>query len=323
MDNAPSFHIMDPFPRMADRSPPSLEPRFPIRVVAERTGLSPDVLRAWERRHGVVVPGRSEAGQRLYSESDIMRLALLARAVEGGHSIGVAATLSIDDLRSMLSPSRERSPGGPLAARAYVERAFAAVRELAPERLQGELRTGLLALGTSEFLDQLVAPLLHRIGDAWHAGDLGIAHEHAASAVVRSTLGWIIDTLGVGGDAPRLVVACLSREQHELGAMLAAAAAAQAGWLVTYLGADLPAGQLIAAARHHQVDVVAVSLVRSAESGAALDDLTAIRDAMPSHVGVFAGGAGVASLRTIPDGVTIVHDLSQLRLLLNTHPRAT
>jgi len=76
-------------------------PRHPIRVVAERTGVSPTLLRAWERRYHVVDPGRSEGGQRLYSDADVERVFMLKRASEAGRTIGSIAELSNDELRRL------------------------------------------------------------------------------------------------------------------------------------------------------------------------------------------------------------------------------
>src|SRR5512140_1340838 len=69
------------------------ESRHPVRVVTRRTGLSVDVLRAWERRHHVVTPQRTPSGHRLYSDRDIERLVLLYRATLAGRHIGQLAPL--------------------------------------------------------------------------------------------------------------------------------------------------------------------------------------------------------------------------------------
>ena len=76
----------------------SSSPRYPVRLVALRTGLSAHVLRAWERRYAVVSPTRTEGGQRLYSDLDIERLLHLRRLTERGHAIGRIASLPLAEL---------------------------------------------------------------------------------------------------------------------------------------------------------------------------------------------------------------------------------
>ena len=84
---------------LPDNSAASLHP---MRLVCLRTGLSPDLLRAWEKRYGAVTPVRSPGGQRLYSDADVARLTLLARAVESGRAIGQIAHLPLDDLQGLV-----------------------------------------------------------------------------------------------------------------------------------------------------------------------------------------------------------------------------
>ncbi len=120
----------------------SVEPRHPIRVVSERTGLSPDVLRAWERRYGVVAPERSDGGQRLYSDADIDRVALLVKATRAGRALGQTAALPVEELRQLVAEDAELGASRPTPAGDYQDRAFGAVAHLAPERLQAELRYG-------------------------------------------------------------------------------------------------------------------------------------------------------------------------------------
>src|SRR5215208_6750074 len=76
-------------------------PRHPIGVVARRTGLKPDLIRAWERRYGAVEPGRSDTRRRFYSDADIERLQLLRRVVRTGHGIGQVAGLSNQELLAL------------------------------------------------------------------------------------------------------------------------------------------------------------------------------------------------------------------------------
>src|SRR6476661_3084343 len=93
------------------RPPDPAAARHPIAVVAERTGLSQDVLRVWERRYGVVTPKRGPGGQRLYSDADVERLALLHAATRAGRGIGQVAGLTTHAIAALVdedSAARER-----------------------------------------------------------------------------------------------------------------------------------------------------------------------------------------------------------------------
>ncbi|HMA44962.1 MAG TPA: cobalamin-dependent protein [Gemmatimonadales bacterium] len=302
------------------RSKPTDVARHPIGVVRARTGLSVEVLRAWERRYAVVRPLRSEDGKRLYSDADVERLGLLHRAARAGRSVAALASLSTGELQRMVDEDAERASTRPTLPGSYREQAMGAVRELAPERLESLLRRALLSLGAVTFLEEVVAPLLVEIGDAWHEGRITVAHEHAASATLLQFLGWLTRSLEVPGDAPRVVLATPRGEHHAFGAMMAAAAAAHDGWHVTWLGSDLPAAQIATGAEQGGARVVALS---AASDAAGLErELGALRALLPRHVPVLVGGAGAATLADVP-GVTRVRDLAHWRALLDPHMTST
>ena len=134
-------------------------------------------------------------------------------------------------------------------ARATVDTALLATRRLDALELQALLERAAVTLGVPVFMDEVVAPLLDRLGHGWGERSVSVAQEHMASAVVRRVLGWLLRVYEVKTDAPRLVVATPPDHAHEIGALMAAVSAAAEGWSVTYLGPDLPVADLVSAAR--------------------------------------------------------------------------
>jgi DNA-binding transcriptional MerR regulator len=86
-------------------------PALRIGEVARRTGVNVATLRAWERRHGLLVPERTPGGQRLYREADVERVLRVARLVQEGWSVGAAAT------HARLRPRSSEAPTLPAAPR--------------------------------------------------------------------------------------------------------------------------------------------------------------------------------------------------------------
>jgi len=184
-------------------------PRYPIRVAARMTRLSPHVLRAWERRYDVVRPGRDPAGGRLYSEADISRLRQLRLATEAGHAIGQAAALSRGELASLVGDAEAvpRVEGGrPRAgADAFVASALQAVEAMDAPRLYATLMGAVVALPSQGFTDGVVLPLLRQVGDLWVRGRISPAHEHVLSTQVGRVLAWVAESLPVPAGAPDAV----------------------------------------------------------------------------------------------------------------------
>ena len=292
-------------------------PRHPVRVVAQRTGLSSHVLRAWERRYGVVTPTRTEGGQRLYSDSDIARLLLLRTLTAAGGAISQLAQLPSGELSRMVReeplPAAEATPDG--SAEPWRAGALAAIAALDSSALRRELGRGALALGVPQFLDQVVSPVLREVGVRWHDGRLGIAHEHLATAAVREVLGWIRESSETAGAAPTLVVATPTNQMHEGGALLVAATAAAEGWRVTYLGVNLPGLEIAAAAVRTGARAVALSLIHPDNDPTLGSHLEALRRSLPAGVTLLVGGSAAAAYRVEVEAAQgqVATDLTELR----------
>lgn len=302
------------------------EQRHPIQVVVRRTGLSADVLRAWERRYGAVVPGRSPTGRRVYSDDDIERLRLLHRATHSGRSIGQIAQLSTaeltdlvrdDELQEVEAPSVEVAPEVESDEAEYLEAALRAVEDLDTPRLEAILERATVALSAAGLLDGVLVPMLTTIGDRWLRGELTIAHEHAASAVARQVLGDLLRTAEHGSDAPTAVFGALAGDRHEFGALMAAATAAAMGWHVVYLGADVPAESLAVAAVRHRPRVVGLSMV-GGSSPASQTEVATLRKALSPDVTLVVGGRGAVALAAelANAGAVVVESLAGFRAFL-------
>jgi MerR family transcriptional regulator, light-induced transcriptional regulator len=314
------------------------EPHHAIKVVAQRTGLSPHVIRIWEKRYRAVEPERTGTNRRLYSEEQIERLTLLRDVTQAGHSIGHVAKLPTLQLRHLARESlgfngkTRPEPGAPPAATALLEECIAAVKALDSRSLQQSLERGAPQLGGQGLLQRVIAPLAQTIGDLWRDGTITAAHEHFASAVIRIFLGHATSPLIGSENAPVIVVATPSGQLHELGALLVGAAAANLGWHVTYLGASLPAAEIAGAARQNRARAVALSLVYPEDDPRLEGELARLRELLPPEVALLAGGRAMPSYRKALQklGALQVQDLPQLCSILDdlrkpasTRPRSS
>jgi methanogenic corrinoid protein MtbC1 len=305
------------------------EPRHPIQVVTRRTGLSADVLRAWERRYNAVVPERTESKRRLYSDRDIERLRLLKRATDGGRSIGQLATWSDRDLRALVVEDRSAevaalrpTPDGHdgSGAEEFRQAALAAIEALDAKRVQQTLEAASLRFSPSVLTETVLVPVMRTVGARWVEGTLGIPHEHMASAIVRNLLSSIVLSRNLPGSGPTIVVGTPARQQHELGSLVVAATAASAGWDVTYLGADLPHEAIASAAAATEARAVALSITHPADDARLPEELRALRTALPARTVLLVGGlASAAYAKSLADsGALLLQDTASLRAILGS-----
>jgi DNA-binding transcriptional MerR regulator len=280
-----------------------VEPTYPLRAAARLTGLSPELVRAWERRYGAVQPTRTPGGTRRYSAADLERLRLLKAAVDAGHRIGQIARLDAAELE-------RRVAAVPAAGAGRIEEILGAFQRLEASEAQRLLSLQLAALGPVPFARDLACPLVREIGERWSAGRMGIAAEHLASALLRSLLGSALQPSAASLLGPRVVFATPSGERHELGLLMAALTALGAGANPLYLGADLPVEELLDAAARARAGALALGLV-SLSPEQATHAVGALRDSLPDAVHLWIGGVGAAQLR-VPPGVEILEGLEQL-----------
>lgn len=284
-------------------SPPSL--LHSVRVVARRTGLTPDLLRAWEKRYRVVEPMRTAGGQRNYTDADIERLRLLVRATAGGRQIGQVAHLGKAELEELtagdvrLAPESAATEAVDPAVSQYLDGALTAAEHFDATALEAGLRTAALRLPSDQVLDSVFGPLLLAIGTRWQAGELPPANGHLATSIIRRVLTWMTDFPSVREDAPAIVVGTPALQMHDLGAMLAATAAAGSGWRVTFLGASLPALELARAARLAEADTVALSIVHPVDDARVASELRELRMILPAHTALLVGGAGAIAYANV------------------------
>lgn len=275
-----------------------------IRVVANRTGLSPHVIRIWEKRYEAVHPQRTTTNRRLYAEKDIERLNVLASLTRHGHSIGAVANLPLEELKTMASQLPSEPAGSNLEPRSgesrterHLKQTLAAVRRLNGSELENSLREALLEQGNRGFLQKLVCPLATEIGELWRAGEITAAHEHFATSAIKIFVGNAAKSFLAPEGAPNLIVATPAGQLHELGAVIVAASATHLGWRTTYLGAGLPAAEIAGAARQNGSLAVALSIVYPPDDRELPGELRRLRDFLPGDVEILVGGRSADDYR--------------------------
>jgi len=274
---------------------------YNIKQAAGRAGVSVPVLRAWERRYGIVRPERSASGYRRFDDEDVARVRTMRGLVDAGWSPSAAATAILEgrvpvevaaqassplDAGARADAGTDRDPG----AHELADRLVSAAAALDASAIDSVL-DDLFSRGSFERVaDGLLFPALERLGDAWAAGIVTVAGEHLASNAVLRRLGLALNAAGPpSAGRPRVIVGLPPGARHELGALAFAVAARRAGLPVAYLGPDLPVNDWISAADGAAAAVVGV--VTGRERRAALDVARSLRQTHPGLVVAFGGAA--------------------------------
>ena len=301
--------------------------KYPIKVVSQMTGLSVHVIRAWEKRYSVVEPDRTDTNRRLYSEEDIEKLKLLNDALRLGHHIGGVANLSLAELRSLLSKETKgtieiKNDFTPVSSEKIVEEVLSesleAIKNYDAKKLESILLNASAKLTQPILIEELIIPLVYKVGDLWHSGEIRVANEHLASSVIRGFLYNLLDSYSLNDSAPVMVTATPRGQEHELGALIARVVAASSGWKVIYLGSNLPAEEIGAVVSHLNARVVALSIVYPNDDLHLKHELKKSKHLLPDGVSIIVGGRAASGYYDVLDeiGAIVVKDSRHLRLEL-------
>jgi DNA-binding transcriptional MerR regulator len=300
-----------------DRDPAVLR----IGELARRLGVSQDLLRAWERRYGLLKPVRSPGGFRLYSSADEQRVHRMQSHLARGLAAAEAARAALDEEadRSVTAESLQPAPAAeftPAGASARPETPLAGTdhgltgpaEELrrALDELDGPAAEAVLDRLFADFtvettLRQVLMPYLRELGDRWANDSLGIASEHFASNLLRARLASL--TRGWGqGRGPCAVLACPPGERHDLPLLAFGVVLHRNGWRIVYLGADTPLAELARTVQEKQPDAVVLAAVTAERFQRAIPELVTLARTTPLRL------AGAGATTTIADttGATVL-----------------
>ncbi len=265
---------------------------YKVGAVRRLTGFSPELLRAWERRYGILKPVRGKGGQRLYTTEDLRLLHHIRRLLAQGRSIGELAALGRE---ALLSSSAESSGAGTTPAAEELQRLrevmLEAVRAVDASGLQQALDEVFARLSPEVAIERILEPAARQIGELWASGQCSIAGEHMATQLFAHRLRRLIEAAAVRASDRSALTACFPDENHELGLLMVGYELARRGFRVVHLGQALPLADLGTACRSVRPDVVVLSVTLPATFQANRDALADLIRSLPG-IRWIVGGQG-------------------------------
>jgi DNA-binding transcriptional MerR regulator/methylmalonyl-CoA mutase cobalamin-binding subunit len=282
---------------------------LPIASVERETGLSKDTLRVWERRYGFPTPERDVNGERLYAPAQVRRLAQIKRLMDLGHRPGKllaldeTALLALDETRS----ATRATPDDP-----QLDTWMHWVRTHDSDALQQAFHREMAKRGMARLVQDIVAPLIARVGEAWSRNELGIFEEHLFSQHLEKLFRTTLANMAPQTGAPRVLLTTLSGEEHTLGLLMVEALLVVEDAYPVLLGPQTPIDEIVRAAQIKQVDAVCLSFSTAYSPTLAAQGLRDLRQMLPGNTQLWAGGYGVKPIRKPIDGVCLVPEFRDL-----------
>ena len=256
--------------------------RLRIGELSRRVGISPELLRAWEVRYGLVQPERTEGGLRLYSDQDEQRVRLMREQIAAGLSAAEAARVA--------TRREDPSSQGGAATLAEIEAALEhSLETLGEPEAQDALDRLFRTFSVETALARVLLPFMYRLGERWAAAERSVAQEHFASNVIGGRLRALAQGWG-DGRGQRAILACPPGERHELGLVCFGLSLRERGWRITYLGAETPLHEV----EGLLTDLAPAIVVLAAVTPEPLSDARREIRRLAKRVRVGVGGAGAS-----------------------------
>lgn len=156
------------------------------------------------------------------------------------------------------------------------------------ERVVAEVDAGLPV--HDAYLKRLI-PAQQETGRLWHAGELSIAEERLVTSTTQRTMALLCERARPSARIDRTVVlACVSRNVHDLGVRAIADFFDMAGWRALNLGADVPAEDVANSVRFFDADLVVLAATLDTQLRAVRQTIEAVRAEKGSSAKVIVGG---------------------------------
>lgn len=257
---------------------------YTIKAAAQLTGLSELVIRAWENRYGAVVPAR-KGNRRIYSESDIEKLSLLKKLTESNYRIGNIANYSVEELKDIITLNDLKKTGMANVLKPGTAENFANIlaecvsyiRNFDNKNLELLLNNCAVEYSRNQFIDNIIIPLISKVGEYWRTGILRIAHEHFASTIIRKIMSTLLDGFKIDDRFPKMLISTPQGQYHEIGALIGGSLAAADGWNVVYLGPSLPIEEIVYTAQKIKPEVIFLSLIYPSDDSRLLQELSKLK----------------------------------------------
>ncbi len=291
---------------------------YRIHRFSKLTGLSPHVIRAWEKRYDLVSPTRGKNRYRQYTDEDVRFFRYLKGETDKGKPIGSLVEQGREELLARSKVAYVESNRVEPVAESLVAELVEAISSYDLNFFERKINGALAVIPFEDALQRFLFPLLEQVGDLWHKGTISVAQEHYVSNLVKQKIISAMNQLRIVEYGPKVVVACPQEEVHELGALTVAHLCAARGCRIYYLGLGLPIEELAEYCSAVGSSLMLFSLTAGVSDEVAENLAHALAtEIIPlCSVGIGGQGAIVHASRFEKEKITVYRNIQELEIHL-------
>lgn len=301
------------------------ETKHPIQIVSRRTGLSADVIRAWERRYKAVKPSRSSNGRRLYSDNDVKKLMLLQRIISGGRRIGDIAKLNVknledlvesDESATVIKSSLANRPSTGSVMESF-DGCIEAIGELDANKLINLFEVAYKELGPIFLLEDLFAPLVQHVRDECKLGTFRQSQEKFVVELMQSFLLMNSTKSNKSLNNKILIISPISHKDN-LSMLRLSLVCEDSDWMPVYIGTSISADEILFSYEQGRCDLLMVVIDPNGNQQFLPNELRKIRSLIKDDEILIFGETTSSYQDVIKEtGFTAINNIGELRLALD------
>ena len=301
------------------------ETKHPIQIVSRRTGLSADVIRAWERRYKAVKPSRSSNGRRLYSDNDVKKLMLLQRIISGGRRIGDIAKLNVknledlvesDESATVIKSSLANRPSTGSVMESF-DGCIEAIGELDANKLINSFEVAYQELGPVFLLEDLFAPLVQHVRDECKLGTFRQSQEKFVVELMQSFLLMNSTKSNKSLNNKILIISPISHNDN-LSMLRLSLVCEDSDWMPVYIGTSISADEILFSYEQGRCDLLMVVIDPNGNQQFLPNELRKIRSLIKDDEILIFGETTSSYQEVIKEtGFTAINNIGELRLALD------
>lgn len=269
---------------------------YSMKAVAELTGITPDTIRAWEKRHHAISPSRESNGRRQYNGNHVSRLRLLRQATKLGHPISKIAKMSETNLQVLIEEKHDDAELNKVSA--LTDKLVGAIQNYETSICDEILGLAATGMPPIEYCQKLLGPTLVEVGNLWETGKINSAQEHLLTTSIKRHLFSLIQVYQRQSTGPKLMFTTLNQDPHELGILMCCLVAAGQRFQCLYFGPGIPYNDMGHAIARISPKVLVLGTVQKLKCSTLMEELTHLCNYIPNQSEIWIGGSGTVHIDT-------------------------
>ena len=215
-----------------------MENNLSIKALENLSGIKAHTIRVWEKRYNFLQPQRTATNIRFYLNNDLKKLLNVTALINSGMKISKAAILETDKLNEAIENLQKTDLD--TFEKLLVNDLIIATLNFDIIMFEKHYSDYHKKYGFESIVENILYPLLTRIGLLWTVNKMNISQEHFSSQLIKQKLFAAINEIPITTSTTKFLLFLPEKQYHEIGLLYAHYLIRKSGIQSVYLGSSVP-----------------------------------------------------------------------------------